>query len=906
MNTRYYLFLFAMVVIFRPSGALGQSDAPTLSVEDYQQWQSLGSPQISEEGGWIGYQVSLTSGDDTLHIQSFDGEEAYQFPMGTSLAFSEDDQWAAFRIGFTEKEEEKMREDKKPIQYSVKLLNLGTGTLETFSDIRSFTFSDDSQYLVLEGYPAKGEQSSNIMLRNLAQGNTRVIGNVAEWAFNEGGDMLAYVIQADHKYGHSVELLYLEENRVMVLASDTTAFKELQWEAEEGNALAFLQVYTDTSFTEDNHRLHAFRNVAEAPEALTFDPAGRSDFPEGMRIKESFAPIWSKDEQRIFLGVAEWTPADTTKKKKGEKVPEMEIWHWEDDPIMPRQRVTYNRDKNFSFLSVWNVGDDQFRQLADERAREASIAPSHTHVLLEDMTPYQPQYRLTHADYYVVDARTGERTLVKKEFPTNYMNGFSGEGRYLSYFEENHWYTYELADGEHRNLTGDVEVPFWDNRYDGPREKIPPHGQGGWMKGDQALLLYDEFDVWSFHPDGNGAELLTEGRDEEIIHRIMRFDYEDPYLDHEEGLAFSLFGDKTKNSGFVLVDEQWEPTARLYKDKRIRSVRRADDAERYTFVEESYTDSPDVMVAEEGLNDVGQLSGTNPQQSDYAWGKTELVTYTNTDGKKLQGALHYPANYEEGEAYPMIVYIYEIRSNSLNNYIAPTNRRAYNISHWVQQGYFVFQPDIVYKTNHPGESAVECVVPAVEQMISTGMIDRDRIGLMGHSWGGYQTAFLVTQTDLFSAAVAGAPLTNMISMYNSIYWNSGTPDQQIFETSQGRLREPWWEITDEYIANSPIFQAQNIQTPLLVTFGDNDGAVDWHQGIEMYTTMRRLHKPMILMVYAGENHGLRKKENQIDYFNKVTEFFDHHLRGKDPAKWISEGRTYLEKKQMEEKVKGKR
>lgn len=899
MSNRLILFLIVLATIYQPTNGLGQN---TLSVEDYQQWQSLGSPQISEEGGWIGYQVSLTSGDDTLHIQSFDGDKAYQFPMGANLTFSEDDKWAAFRIDFTERETEKMREEKKPIQYTVKLIDLETGAIETFADIRRFSFSDDSQYLVLEGYPDKGEKTQNIMLRDLVNGSTRVIGNVAEWAFNEAGDFLAYIIRADHKYGHSVELLDLNENRTRILASDTTAFKQLRWEAEEGYALAFLQVFTDTSFAEDNHLVHAFRSLDESPEQLTFNPAERDDFPEGMRIKETFAPIWSKDEQRIFLGIAEWSPADTTKKKKDEKVPEMEIWHWEDDPIMPRQRVTYNRDKDFSFLSVWNVEDDQFLQLADENAREASIAPSHTHVLLEDMTPYQPQYRLAHADYYVVDARTGERTKALTEFPANYMSGFSGDGQYLAYFQDEHWHTYQLESGEHVNLTEGQDVPFYDNRYDGPREKIPPHGQGGWMEEDEAILLYDEYDVWSFAPDGSGGERITSGRDEEIIHRVLRFDYEDPYLDPEEGLAFSLFGDKTKYSGFVLVDEEWAPIARLYKDKRVRSVRRADDAERYTFVEESYTDSPDVMVASEELDNIRQLSNTNPQQDDYAWGKTELIDYTNADGKTLQGALHYPANYEEGKQYPMIVYIYEIRSNSLNRYIAPTNRRAYNITHWVQQGYFVFQPDIVYKTNHPGESAVECVVPAVEQMIETGMIDRERIGLMGHSWGGYQTAFLVTQTDLFSAAVAGAPLTNMISMYNSIYWNTGTPDQQIFETSQGRLREPWWEITDEYIANSPIFQAENITTPLLVTFGDKDGAVDWHQGIEMYITMRRLHKPMILMVYAGENHGLRKKENQIDYFQKVTDFFQHHLKGEEPAKWIREGRTYLEKKEMEKKA----
>jgi len=212
-------------------------------------------------------------------------------------------------------------------------------------------------------------------------------------------------------------------------------------------------------------------------------------------------------------------------------------------------------------------------------------------------------------------------------------------------------------------------------------------------------------------------------------------------------------------------------------------------------------------------------------------------------------------------------------------------------------------PDIIYKTNHPGESAVDCVVPAVREVINTGMIDEKQIGIMGHSWGAYQTAFIITQTDLFSAAVAGAPLTDMISMYNEIYWNSGGGNQVIFETSQGRFIKPYWELMDEFIANSPMFQAANIQTPLLVTFGDQDGAVDWHQGIEMYTTMRRMEKEMIMLVYADENHSVRKEENRLDYTRKINEFFDHHLKGKEAPKWITEGVSYQERMKKEKKIK---
>ncbi|MCD6332445.1 MAG: prolyl oligopeptidase family serine peptidase, partial [Bacteroidales bacterium] len=217
-----------------------------------------------------------------------------------------------------------------------------------------------------------------------------------------------------------------------------------------------------------------------------------------------------------------------------------------------------------------------------------------------------------------------------------------------------------------------------------------------------------------------------------------------------------------------------------------------------------------------------------------------------------------------------------------------------------------FQPDIVYRLDDPGISAVECVVPAVEKVLESGMVDRNKIGLMGHSWGAYQTAFIVTQTDLFSAAVAGAPLTDMISMYTEVYWNSGGPNQNIFETSQGRFTQPYWKIMDKYIANSPMFQAQNITAPILVTFGDQDGAVDWHQGIELYTTMRRMQKPMVLLVYAGENHGLRKEENRKDYTRRINEWFNHYLLGKPAPDWITKGVSYKDKMKKEEAQKGKK
>ncbi len=283
-----------------------------------------------------------------------------------------------------------------------------------------------------------------------------------------------------------------------------------------------------------------------------------------------------------------------------------------------------------------------------------------------------------------------------------------------------------------------------------------------------------------------------------------------------------------------------------------------------------------------------------------------LVDYQSAKGDKLQAALFLPANYEKGKNYPTIVYIYEKLSQSLNRYFTPY-ANGFNKSFYTSNGYAVLMPDIVYKVNDPGMSAVWCVVPALEAAIATGVVDRAKAGLQGHSWGGYQTAFLVTQTEAFAAAVAGAPLTNMISMYSSIYWNTGSANQPIFESSQGRFSGGYWENLDAYTRNSPVFFAPKVTTPLIILHNDQDGAVTWNQGIEYFNTLRRLKKPVVMLEYVGENHGLQKAANQKDYTVRMKEFFDHYLQGKPAPKWLEEGIPYIKiKDYLKEKVKEKK
>jgi dipeptidyl aminopeptidase/acylaminoacyl peptidase len=363
----------------------------------------------------------------------------------------------------------------------------------------------------------------------------------------------------------------------------------------------------------------------------------------------------------------------------------------------------------------------------------------------------------------------------------------------------------------------------------------------------------------------------------------------------------TLYGERTKQYGYGRLRRGSGVERPVLLDKQVGRLTKAKRAPVYLYRVEGFDDSPDYFVGGERLADARQVTATNTFQRDYAWGRSELVDYIGARGDSLQAALHYPADYQPGRKYPMIVYFYEITSNQLHAYGAPSERTPYNPTVYTQDGYFVLRPDIRYRDRNPGLSAVEALVPAVDRINQLGLIDPERVGIVGHSWGAYQTAFAVTKTDRFAAAVAGAPLTDLVSMYLSVYWNTGGTDARIFEISQGRMQVPPWEDLQAYMKNSPLFNIATLNTPLLVAFGDKDGAVDWHQGIELYNAARRADKDMVLLVYEGENHSLAKKPNQLDYHRRIRQWFGHYLKGEPAADWMVTGVKYLDRqKQLEQ------
>lgn len=917
---KFYRLLLAGALL---AGITGNAQTKKqLKPEDYGKWQSLGATAISNNGAWLAWQMMVQKDNDSLFLENLLTKKKYAIAFASGPVFSGDNQWIAYRVGVSYKESEKLEEQKKPVEYSTGYMNLVTGRQYSIKNAGRFSFSENGKFLAITLDPAKGntEKGSILLLRNLTDSTTRTIGNVTASAFNKKGDFLAYVIEGANDAANSVELFNLNTYALKVLASDTCRFSQLTWQ-KKGDALCFMKTVKSPDHEEETGVIYTYTNVYKTPALTLLSNSDLAGLPKDMRIVPTANIGLSEDITSVFFGLNKWTEKpkkDTAKKAPAAKdstrkdsaalvkaAPKkdsslknpsgLDIWHWKDEEIQPRQKLTYNQDKNANFLGVYNFDKKNFIQVADSVFPRASIGGKQKIAVVMNDTKYKPAFKEDYADFYLVDLKTGTRKLLGEKKLAGYYTGFnsSPDGKYLTYFADQNWWVYDVQQNQHRNLSGGIKTDFWNTKDDHPATK-PPFGMAGWTKGDKDLLVYDEYNIYALQADGKKTRKLTSGEKDEIVFRIVRTDAENEYFDETKPIILSAYGDKTKRSGFYQLNKG-QVQELVYADKAMGRLTKAKDADVYAYLQQTFSESPSVVAVNGDWKKSTVVATTNPQQKDYAWGKSELVNFTNKKGQQLQGALFYPADYQPGKKYPMVVYIYEILSNTLHGYTSPNERSAYNTTNFTTNGYFIFRPDIVYDINEPGMSAVNCVVPAVEEVLKTGMIDENKVGLMGHSWGAYQTSFIITQTNLFKAAIAGAPLTDLISMSMSIYWNSGVPDQKIFETSQGRFDGPWYDRMEEHIRNSPMFQAKNINTPLMVAFGDKDGAVDWHQGIEMYGTLRRMQKPHIMLVYADENHGLAKKENQIDYQKRQFEFFDHYLLGKPAPKWIEEGVKYTEK-----------
>lgn len=904
---------------------------PLEDVADILAWKSIRTSVISDNGAWLAYIIGPQEGNLEVVFRQIKGEKEYRFPIGETpryvsssvMTFSCDSRKAAFTRYPDREDARKLKKQKKKLYNNVILVDLASGEKTEFKKIKNFSFSSENPaWLAMHRYPAESQAKekdkwagSDLLLVGLKKEETLNIGNVSEFAFNKKGQWLAIAIDAQGKSGNGIQLHNLQSGVITPLDHAEAVYKQLTW-TEKGDGLTVLKGKEDDDFENKRFAVLGFSDLSAAGQAKVFyNPGQDKNFPKKMTISPNRAPVWTDDFSAILFGIHELKekedkkpkPEEAEKEEKPklekpakideEDLPGLVIWHWKDKRMQSQQQVQESRDKNFSFLSIYHIKDKKFMRLADETLRNISPTPKFRWGIGRDSRKYELDgnlYGRRFSDIYRVDLKTGARELVLEKCRWYFFP--SPEGTDFLYFQDGHYFTYDLAAQKSFNVTKDIPTSFVDteddhNVIDPP---IRPYGWG-WTKGGKSLLLYDDWDIWLIPVQGGkGVNLTVSGKTDGIRFRSrFVFDPEEKGIDLTKPLYISTYGEWTKKSGIARIDKGIPKPKMLLWDDALFSVHKAKKAETYLYTRQTYKDYPDYYVSDAALKPGIKITDTNPQQSKFLWSSgSRLIEYQSTKGDRLQAALFLPADYKEGQSYPTLVYIYEKNSQHLNRYYAPA-ARGFNKSVYTSRGYAVLMPDIVYQINEPGMSSVWCVLPAIEAAAATGIVDKNRVGLHGHSWGGYQTAFLITQTELFKAAVAGAPLTNMISMYSLIYWNSGSANQPIFESSQGRFKGNYLDNIEAYTRNSPVYFAHRVKTPLIILHNDKDGAVDWTQGIEYFNTLRQLKKPVVMLQYKGENHGLRKPPNMKDYYIRMREFFDHHLLDKPAPKWLQEGVAHL-------------
>jgi dipeptidyl aminopeptidase/acylaminoacyl peptidase len=337
----------------------------------------------------------------------------------------------------------------------------------------------------------------------------------------------------------------------------------------------------------------------------------------------------------------------------------------------------------------------------------------------------------------------------------------------------------------------------------------------------------------------------------------------------------------------------------LMEDYRFEKLAKAKNSETLIWTRENVDEAPDVWTSNLAFEHRHKLSESNPQQKQFIWPGVRLVHWDSFSGKPLEGLLYFPETIDPEKKYPMIVYFYERNADNLHIYTNPSpSRSTVNRTYFTSNGYIVFVPDITYEQGYPGQSAFDAVVSGTQFVSSMfPFIDRNRIGINGQSWGGYQTAWLITQTNLFAAAMAGAPVSNMTSAYGGIRGESGLSREFQYENEQSRIGATLWDKPMQFIENSPLFYVPKIKTPLLIMHNDNDGAVPWSQGIELFSAMRRLQKQVWLLNYNNDEHNLKATSwaNRMDLTIRMKEFFDHYLKGEPEPAWMQFGIPAIKK-----------
>ena len=923
---------FSLIVYLAFSISIGfaQTNKQELGHDDVLNWNRISQKVLSNDGKTIVYKQEPWKGDAHLFIVSSEGEKIADFVGGTSAQFSNDSRFVVFRQKPLEKvlHDLKVKKTKKedlPLDALV-IFDLKTNTYRKIENLKSFLLPEKWEGWMAYQYKspkdttktekdekkkAPKESDKNgfpLLIKNLVTSDSILIPFVTDFQFAKEKERI--FIRTSGKKGEWEAGIYafeLSSKKKHAILTHKAEIEQLTIN-NNGDKLAFL---ADTSSSKKkSYRLFYAENLGQAKLVLSSETEG---MPENWEISKNGSLTFTEKAERIYLGIA---PKTTERDSSilDEEWPDVDVWHWNEPELHTVQVVRRKRDLKKNYLAVYHLDRKVFLPLEKESFTGISLIDKGEadYVLASSYLPYAVQRMWeSYPDYndlFLVNVTDGSVKKIKEGIRASF--GASPSGKYIYWYnaEDTTWNAYSIENSMEKQLsTGDL-IQAADELNDIPN--LPyPYGIAAWTEGDKDVLVYDRYDIWKLDPAGNNkpVNLTQNGRKKNLSYRLLNFDDENERIrgqrvakaiKPDQQLFLTAHNEVSREDGYYELNlKKTGETKELFSGKFFltRPIK-AKNEEVYVFTKEDFTLFPDLLLTKNKFKKYTKLSDANPQQHEFKWGTAELVSWVSLDGKKLEGTLHKPENFDPNKKYPMIVNFYEKSSQELYRYRIPQPHRSTIDYHlYTSKGYLIFNPDVYYKEGYPGEDAFNCVMAGVAALIDRGFVNEKKIGAQGHSWGGYQVAYLATRTNLFAAIESGAPVVNMFSAYGGIRWNTGLNRSFQYEHTQSRIGKTIWESPLRYIENSPLFTMDKVTTPILIMHNDHDGYVPWYQGIEYFIALRRLGKPAWLLNYNNMDHWPTEIPEMQDFQIRMAQFFDHYLLDKPMPKWMKEGRPAVTK-----------
>jgi dipeptidyl aminopeptidase/acylaminoacyl peptidase len=926
-----------------------------MTVADYAKWRSIRDVAISDDGNWASYGYQQRRVDDTLFIKSFAGLGDQKVPRASRSQFSDDSRWIAYFVAEPVRAGEEGRGGGGGDAEGggrggaaaagpgrMELRNLASGAVTSWDNIQSFTFSKGSKALMIRkaraggggaaAAPAGGGRAggrggagaapapavgTDMILRHLADGLDELIGSVSAAEFNKSGTLLAYTVGSTGRDGNGVFIETIGGWQRRALDASRADYARLTWD-DSGSAVAALRGMERRGFTEKENVLIAFTGLEAAqPTSFILDRRSLSGLSDSLVISEKATLTWSGDRTKIFVGLKEQEAQprrDTS--ATAEPVGNVDVFHWKDPVIQTVQMVRAQQDRNRTYTATVVLAEKKVVRLADARMDRVQIAKTGTWAIGQDDKDYISDWKPAQSDVYRLSTTSGARTPVLKG--QERTMGLSPDGKYFLYWKDKHIWSYDIAADKHVNITKAAPISFVNAEDDRFGEK-PAYGIEGYTKDGNSVILDHRYDLWVASLDGSGTPRnLTGGvgAKSELRFRYIRLEADDDApaapggggggggrgggggaqtIDLSKPIMLTAFSDPDKKAGFYQLDGD-KLTKIVLEDRSFGRPIKARNADRMLLTRESYVDFPDYWVSDSKFSRFDRLTIANPQQAEFKWGRRVLIDYKDKDGHKLQGTLAVPDDYKPGEKRPMLVYYYEKLSQNQNQYEEPRYASGPAYADYVSNGYLVLTPDIYLHTGRTHTDHLHSVEAAVKRTIELGYTDPKRVGLHGGSFSGQGGAYIATQSKMFAAVAIRAAAVDLVADFNQLWKSTGTNQHRYDTYGQGRFGTTPYDNLELYMDQSAVSHVKDMNTPLLIFQGTNDGSTEWLQGVEFYNALRFHKKPVIFLSYEGEGHGFSRYDNQYDVQVRLKQFYDHHLKDAPAAEWIANGIPFIKKK----------